>query len=131
MKRSRLRSSNPRRKKREFERAYGGEARVEWIRAQPSVVSGRTPCVNAHVANGGMGRKADAAWIVPLTYEEHEELHQVGVLRFEQRYVIHLKSAAVAVEAKWQAHLQSEQAHDQHHHGVQEDIGIESPGTGS
>lgn len=111
MKRSRLRPSNPRRRKREFERAYGSEARVEWMRAQPSVVSGRTPCVNAHVKTGGMGRKADAAWIVPLTHEEHEELHRMGVLTFERHYVIHLASAAEAVERKWQVHLQqSEQS---------------------
>lgn len=56
-----------------------------------------------------MGRKADAAWIVPLTYEEHEALHRMGALTFERHYVINLASAAEAVERKWQAHLQSEE----------------------
>lgn len=67
MKRRAVRRANPAHQARAFVRAYGSPARVAWVRAQPSVVSGQRPCVNAHVRSGGMGRKADARWIVPLT----------------------------------------------------------------
>ena len=53
---------NRKRKASEFARCYGSKARVEWVKQQPSVVSGARPCVNAHVRNGGAGRKADACW---------------------------------------------------------------------
>jgi hypothetical protein len=50
-----LRSFNRKRKAKEWKRAYGSEERVKWIQRQPSVVSGRRPCENAHVRTGGTG----------------------------------------------------------------------------
>lgn len=92
----------------EWERSYGSVERVEWMRSRPSIVSGKKPCVNAHVRTGGMGRKADACWIVPLTYEEHEELHRIGRWAFQAKYTIDLDVAARMVELHWQGHLQTE-----------------------
>jgi hypothetical protein len=101
MKRTPIRKRNPKRRSREWKRAYGSEARVEWIRNRPSVVSGRTPCVNAHVRTGGMGRKADACWIVPLTWVEHQRLHDHGRETFEAIEGIDLEEQARLTEQAW------------------------------
>ena len=87
-------------------RAYESEDRVEWIAAQPSVVSGRVPCVNAHVVNGGMGRKAEARWIVPLTHEEHMELHASGITTFQNKYGVNLLEMAIQTERRWRQHAE-------------------------
>lgn len=90
----------------EWLRVFGSYDRVEWVTAQPSVASGRGPCVNAHTKNGGAGRKADYIWIVPLTNFEHTaELHQHGQRTFERKYSIDLIQCAVDTEARWQTHL--------------------------
>jgi hypothetical protein len=88
--------------KSEWLRAYGSSERVMWIIRHPSVVSGRGPCVNAHVRTGGVGRKADAKWIIPITFKEHNELHQHGQKTFEQKHGIDLLKAAEKIEAEWQ-----------------------------
>ncbi len=87
---------------REWNRAYGSQERAKWIARHPSVVSGRTPCVNAHVRTGGVGRKADAKWIVPLTFWEHNEIHNLGQKTFERKYGIDLLAAAAKIETEWQ-----------------------------
>ncbi len=91
----------------EFERVYGSVDRVHWIKRLPSIVSGRAPCENVHVKSGGMGRKADACWIIPLTSWEHRDLHQHGPTKFFEIYgrVIDLEAAAVETERRWQEHL--------------------------
>ena len=60
-------------------------------------MSGRTPCVGHHVRGGGVGRKAGYEWIVPLTWEEHEELHRIGQQTFEARYGVDLEEEAKRV----------------------------------
>lgn len=97
-------SVNAKRKKREQLRAYGPPLRREWIKAQPSVVSGKGPCVNAHVVTGGAGYKADARFIVPLTDAEHHELHKTGIRTFEAKYHVDLISLAAQTEKRWEAH---------------------------
>ncbi len=94
------------RKPSEFARIYGSKARVAWVKAQPSVASGKGPCENVHVIGGGTSRKADARVIVPLTHDEHRgELHQHGKEWFEARYGISLDFMAAQVELAWQAYL--------------------------
>ncbi len=93
-------------KKGEWSRVYGSQIRVRWISDQPSIVSGRGPCENVHVRNGGKGRKADACWIVPLTFEEHWELHQHGQKTFEKKYGIDLMEEAEKTERKWQEEIE-------------------------
>ncbi|HSH44398.1 MAG TPA: hypothetical protein VK966_00945 [Longimicrobiales bacterium] len=99
--RTALPKRNPARRDREWARAYGSEDRVAWVQRQPSVVSGKRPCVNAHVRTGGTGRKADARWIVPLTWEEHEDLHRVGVATFQREHGVDLEAEARRVDAEW------------------------------
>ena len=87
----------------EFLRVYGSVDRAEWIARHRSVVSGGGPCVNAHVRTGGVGRKADACWIVPLTWDEHNELHQHGVKTFEAKYSVNLAALAEQIAAEREA----------------------------
>jgi hypothetical protein len=101
LKRTPLAPVNRKRKAKEWERAYGSEERVRWIQYLPSVVSGQTPCENAHVKTGGTGRKADACWIVPLTTAEHRELHDCGPETFQARHEIDLIEQARLTEQAW------------------------------
>lgn len=91
------------RKASETVRIYGPPERREWFRTLPSVASGDGPCEMAHVRNGGIARKADARWTVPLTRHEHRvELHQWGPQTFEAHYGIDLDAEAEKTEAAWQ-----------------------------
>lgn len=60
----------------EFRRIYGSRERVKAIKAMPCTVPhcARTPCDNAHLTNGGTGRKADWDTIAPLCRHHHNEL---------------------------------------------------------
>ncbi len=89
----------------EWLRAYGSQDRVEFIQRLPSVVSGKSPCVNAHVRTGGTGRKADAVWIVPLTSVEHDELHRIGMSSFEGKHGVNLRALAVQTQEWWRQHV--------------------------
>jgi hypothetical protein len=97
-----------------FAHYFGCDARAAWVRRQPSVVSGETPCVNAHTATGGVAIKAHYSTIVPLTYAEHEFLHHYGISSFTKKYGVtldELRAAAIATEAAWvkvQAHFEAE-----------------------
>ncbi len=118
------RSGRPNRKNRKrsaenFDRSYGDYA--AWIRSLPCLITGRTTGIEAsHVRTGGMGRRADARWLVPLagpytTYpvvdgltrfvnEEgpHRELHRIGQRSFEQRHSVDLRSVAARLYAEFQ-----------------------------
>lgn len=90
------------------EREYGPPGYVEWIHAQPSVASGKGPCVAAHVGNkgAGVGRKADWDQTVPLLDNEHRhELHQIGHESFEAKYDISFEEQILRTQQGWQAHL--------------------------
>lgn len=90
--------------RREWLRAYGSEERVQWVQQQLSVATGKYGCVNAHTETGGTSRKADFETIVPLTWAEHEELHQHGQRTFEAKYGIDLKAAAADTQRRWLIH---------------------------
>lgn len=90
----------------EWSRKYGSPERVRWVQNSRSVVSGRTPCVNAHVTPDeglpvGTGRKAGYQWIVPLTDEEHREHHR-GEVTFQRRHRINLADAARETQQRWE-----------------------------
>lgn len=89
-------------KARNWLRAYGGVSRVAWVQNLPSVATGKFPCVNAHVKNGGLARKADYRWIIPLTYEEHQALHLAGRRAFEDHYGINLEVEAQRIQRLWE-----------------------------
>lgn len=61
-----------------------------WIRALPSAVSGKSPCVAAHVRIGWNwgAEKPHDHWAVPLTDEEHKAQHAMSEKRFWQEHGI-------------------------------------------
>jgi hypothetical protein len=110
--RKQVKRRNAKRKASEFARCYGSRARVQFVKALPccycnalstllgDVTKGR--CDNAHTENGGMGRKAGYATIVPLCrnhhkrFDEHREPFDAATIRKAvQRY-------AAVVEDAWQ-----------------------------
>ena len=100
---ARPRPRNPKRKAKNFARAYGSPERVEWVKAQPCLVCRDTPSENAHTKSGGTSRKADADTIVPLCSRCHGELHRAGRDSFEACYGINLAERATQLDAQWRA----------------------------
>ena len=50
-----------------------------------------------------MGRKADAAFVVPLCREHHILLHALGASDFAARFGVNLTAEASRVAALWEA----------------------------
>lgn len=100
-----LPKKNAARAQQAFGRAYGSEDRVKWMRSQPCVVCGGRPCENAHVKNGGMGRKADARFIVPLCHVCHQKVHEAGQQTFEMLYNMDLTLWSQIIDARWEQFL--------------------------
>jgi hypothetical protein len=75
--------------------------------SQPCAVSGqRGDVVQAHAKGGGIARKADAEFVLPMLRTLHDELHQHGVKTFEAKYRVSLLALAALTEARWR-HFQS------------------------
>lgn len=100
-----LRSSGPikkrKRKRPTFERVYGSDDRVQWIKAQPCVVCGATPSENMHIRGGGVGRKADADQIIPCCSYHHGRAHVKGIETFAMLYRLDLSLLAAQTQAAW------------------------------
>lgn len=104
---------NAPRKRQNFQRAYGGKARVEFVQGLDCIacVAGGygvvvRPSQNAHIETGGMGRKSAAGKIVPLCRFHHAVLHRDGRGILEQYFRLNLTSEAAKVEAAWQSHTE-------------------------
>lgn len=106
---------DPAKQQREFERVYGSQERVDWVKAQRCCAChADTGCDNAHVPPksdaGGTSRKADAKWIAPLCQYCHRvRLHNWGRATFEAYFKIDLEQEAIKLDARWQK-LQQEAA---------------------
>ena len=94
---------NAQRTRAAFQRAYGGSDRADWMTRQPCIVCGLTPSANAHVRNGGAGRKADAKWVVPACALHHDEMHR-GQRTFEAKYGVDLLHLAEITDARWEVY---------------------------
>ncbi len=114
--RTRVKSVNRKRKAANTKRAYGPASRRAWVKTQPCANCdyGPSPWVeiaNAHIKNGGMSRKADARFNIPLceTVEGlgcHQVQHRVGWSALPRLDTPEKREAAAArTEAAWQAHL--------------------------
>jgi hypothetical protein len=88
----------------EDERIYGPPDRPLWVRMQPSVISGKRPCVNAHTRTGGTSYKADYTTIIPITDEEHKLVHQHGWSYFGLTQD-QLDQFAAETEERWKKEL--------------------------
>jgi hypothetical protein len=90
----------------EWIRVYGSPERVAWVNAQPCLVAS-SACAgkmeNAHIKTGGISRKADAEFIVPLCRHHHRgELHVIGTASFEAKHGLSLEFHAARIH---QQHL--------------------------
>jgi hypothetical protein len=92
----------------EFQRIYGSKRRVEFVKAMGCCVCGKTPCENAHIKSGGMGRKADYRDIIPLCKACHQKQHQHGwkALSLDQQLLqglAYMTQVAWATRPEWKA----------------------------
>ena len=55
---------------------------LAWIRKQPCVITGKTPCEAHHTDTGGMGMKGSDYSALPLYHTEHKRCHQMGARTF-------------------------------------------------
>jgi hypothetical protein len=100
---------NRERRAREWERSYGSEERVSWVRSLPCSVPGcnRRMSENAHVSPegdpSGMGRKGDARQIIPLCAPHHMEFHRAGQRTFNDTHRIDVDLIAAAIAYRWLA----------------------------
>lgn len=107
--RSRVRKSNPKRRKSEFVRCYGSKQRVEFVNALGCICR-TTRCLgqkvdNHHIRTDGMRRKAGYDQIVPLCRFHHILLHNTTMHRtaFENCFGLDLAQCARDTEQAWQA----------------------------
>lgn len=114
--RSRVPRVNATRKPANLERAHGPAKYRAWIKQQPCVVCGRTPCDAAHIKTGGGSRKADVDQTVPMCssivatgYVGHHDEYDGraragGKATFAARYPsLDLPALAVETQRAWRA----------------------------
>lgn len=111
---------NPARKKREWERAYGSKARVEWVKAQPcaycvglSPFFGKTDSSshNAHTEHDGGSRKGGYKSIVPLCPTHHSRFDLRQYPFDDSRVRAALRTLAATTERYWQLSQASNRTH--------------------
>lgn len=106
---------NGKRKAANFQRAYGGGERAEWVKRQPCLICGHTPSENAHVpSRSGMSRKGDAEHVVPLCTWHHTgsffaSLHALGKSGFNDEHGIDLDHEAAVTDARWAQYVAAHQ----------------------
>jgi hypothetical protein len=91
-KRTRIKPSNPKRRKENFKVYYGSVERVKIINAIPCVRCKGLPSENAHT----LAKSSGGVWsdIVPLCASCHRLQHQIGKQSFEALYDIDLTELA-------------------------------------
>ena len=62
------------------------EAYLRFVRSLPSAVSGRYGCDAAHTGPHGIGTKASDLSAIPLTRQEHRDLHKIGPRAFAEKH---------------------------------------------
>lgn len=63
---------------------------LDWVKTQPSCVSGKPADDPHHIKRPGFGgtSKCSDLFAIPLTREEHDELHHIGWRAWEEKYQI-------------------------------------------
>ena len=83
--------------------AYLDAKHLANIRLLASCVSGMTPCEAHHLrwsAERGIGMKATDRWAVPLTMEEHRELHATTSAKYEELWFLDRGVACYALASQ-------------------------------
>lgn len=68
---------------------WRSEKYLAWVRTLPSVLSGRSPCDAHHLVGHGLkgkGGKVSDMLVIPLTRDEHNELHAHGSAEWERNH---------------------------------------------
>ena len=101
----RINPVNRARKAKNWERAYGSKAFVQWISRLPCWAcnyAGPSPRQAAHTTTGGMGRKADACTIIALCNVCHSKQHGGGWLAIGMTDESKQRAAA-QTQAMWES----------------------------
>ncbi len=92
------------RSKAETQRIYGGDY-ADWLRAQPCILAGQHECFGeihcCHIKSGGVSRKADAEFQVPMCLGAHQLQHNTGIKSFARAFGLDLAALAAGFWAKW------------------------------
>lgn len=96
-----MKRTNPGRKHAEWKRCYHSATRVDFVKWLGCVVCGATPCDNAHIKNGGAGRKAGYRWIVALCRTHHRE-YDNSKETFPTKYRLDMEAEARKTQWTWE-----------------------------
>src|ERR1035437_9152025 len=78
------------------------EANRAWVRREPSAVSGSERGIEAcHTGPHGFGQKSSGYTCIPLTHEEHAELHRIGPRKFQAKYGIDFAIIIEGLFTEW------------------------------
>jgi hypothetical protein len=78
------------------------EAYRACIRQQPSCVSESRRNIEAcHTGPHGLGQKSSGYTCIPLTHQEHMELHQIGPRQFQEKYRIDFEVIIEGLFTEW------------------------------
>ncbi len=92
----------PRRRRKPRRGPDPADAYRAWIRQQPSCVSESTRNIEAcHTGPHGLGQKSSGYTCIPLTHEEHMELHRIGPRRFQDKYRIDFEVITEGLFTEW------------------------------
>ena len=89
----------PRKPRRGPNQAEGYRA---YIRSQPSCVSGSERSIEAcHTGPHGFGQKSCGYTCIPLTHQEHMELHRIGPRKFQAKHAIDFAVIIEGLFTEW------------------------------
>ena len=92
----------PRRRRKPRRGPDQAETYRAWIRQQPSCVSESTCNIEAcHTGPHGLGQKSSGYTCIPLTHEEHMELHRIGPRQFQDQYQIDFEVIIEGLFTEW------------------------------
>jgi hypothetical protein len=92
----------PRRRRKPRRGPDQAEVYRDWIRQQPSCVSKSPRNIEAcHTGPRGLWQKSSGYTCIPLTHEEHMELHRIGPWKFQAKYRIDFEVIIEGLFTEW------------------------------
>ena len=79
---------------------------LRWVASLPCIACGTMECQAHHVRmghGGGLSRKPDDRYAIPLCFHDHDDLHRHGERRFFEARGIDPLVAAAKIYARYQA----------------------------
>ena len=85
-----------------IERPARNDSYKRWLRKWPCIVcKARFGIEAAHTGPHGMNTKASDYNCIPLCHKHHQELHQIGPMRFEAGHFLDLAGLRAMYKAIW------------------------------